>query len=124
MSSTVAAWISGSEIETRSSGTPRIRSASMPLLGFEETRIRRSSRCCGVATDLLRPLGTERTDRACQTVPKAIRRGVSAEPLDHELAQFALDAHASLAVGAQIEVSLEILLLLIGERSIEEKVND
>src|SRR5688572_12498701 len=39
MSSTTLAWISGSTRETRSSGIPRILSASSAFRGFEDTRI-------------------------------------------------------------------------------------
>src|SRR5690349_8054757 len=109
MSSTSAAWISGSPMATRSRGMPRMRSASMALLGFEETRISLGLSCSGI------PLSHERAKRALQPLLQMIGRFDAREAPLHEVAQSLVDRGAVIALGADGEVDSKLLLAGFGE---------
>src|SRR5690349_20544239 len=126
MSSTVAAWISGRTRATRRTGMPRMRSASMPLLGLVETRMScslRSSLFAAVVFDFGTALlsGTQRLDHADA---ECLGCGYGTETLAEEPAQTAVDGDARVAVGAIVDVDLDTLPLLIAEGTIEEEVEN
>src|ERR1043166_4952671 len=118
MSSTSAAWISGRPMATRSSGMPRMRSASIALLGFDETRISLSLSRSGI------PLGCERAQRALQSLLQMIGRFDAREASLHEVAQSFVDGGAVIAIGAERQMNSELLLARFVEGTVEEKVND
>src|ERR1700704_6205729 len=96
-------------METRRRGMPRIRSASIPLFGFDETRI------SSPRSDTEQPRGlgvaSQGAEAAGQPLSQTERCGVAAEPSCDEVAQAAMNADALFAVGADADVSLEISLL-------------
>src|SRR5437762_14377900 len=102
---------------TRSSGTARMRSASMALVGFEETRITLSCSLLGI------PLCRERAQRALQPLLQMIGRVDVREALLHEVAQSLVDRGAVIALGADGEMDSKLLLAGLGEGTVEEKVD-
>src|SRR4051812_1590594 len=116
MSSTSAAWISGRPMATRSNGMPRMRSASLALLGFEETRISVSPRS-GI------PLCRERAQRALQPLLQMIGRVDVRQALLHEVAQSLVNRRAVIALGADGEMDSKLLLAGLGKGTVEEKVD-
>src|SRR5688572_7289078 len=132
MSSTVAAWISGRVRDTRSSGMPRMRSASMPLLGLVETRMSfrafsTGSRagscffCCFATTAYFLLGGAEGLNDAN---PERRGCGDGREAPAEEAAQPALDGDARFAVGTVAQVDLDALPFVVAEGTVEEEVDD
>src|SRR6266446_8900851 len=108
MSSTSAAWISGRTSDTRSSGMPRMRSASMALLGLDETRISFS--------DALTPrILRQRAERAGQARLEPIGCREADEATANEQPEAALDVDASAAIRTAVYVLGEDLLLVGSE---------
>src|SRR3954470_22964346 len=107
-------------METRSSGRPRMRSASMPLLGFDETRISLSRS----GTRRILRLGRQRAEGARKTLPQSLRRRIALEAFGDEQAQSAMDADTLFALGADAHVGLEVSLFALAEVSVEEKVSN
>src|SRR5437763_13537937 len=99
---------------TRSKGMPRMRSASIPLLGFDETRMRLSR--AATAAILCRDLAAQCAEAAREALPQSLRRGIAAsEAFADEETQPAMDADALFAVGADADVGLEIVLFVLAE---------
>src|SRR5439155_1345282 len=65
----------------------------------------------GTARILSRPFGAKGADGAREARLQMVRCRDTAEAMGDELAQSALDAHAALAFGAEIDVAVEIALL-------------
>src|SRR5437588_7489583 len=109
---------------TRSSDMPRMRSASMALLGLDETRISFSR---SVVTALLLrlrvPFCGKGSDRPLQPALEVIGRLDAGEALADEDAQAGVHRRAPIAFGAVAQVTLELLLAGFGEGTIEEKVD-
>ena len=96
-----------------------MRSASMPLFGFDETRISLSR------SDTQRILCLAQGPEASgEALPEVWRRGVAAEALADEEAQAAMDADALFALGADADVDLEVDLFALAEVSVEEEVSN
>src|SRR5689334_3600286 len=102
---------------TRSSGMPRMRSASIALLGFDETRI-------SFSLSLGIPLGSKRAERALQSLLQVVGRGDGRETPPHEVAQSGMDGRAVIAVGAERQMNAKLLLAGFGEGTVEEKVDN
>ena len=92
------------------------RSASIALLGFDETRI---SFPAGSGI----PFGGKRAQRALQAPLQMIGRGDGREAPLHEVAQSLVDGGAVIALGAEREMDSELLLAGLGEGTVEEKVD-
>src|SRR5215212_9227233 len=110
-------------------GMPRMRSASMPLLGFEETRISLSDDldlddAAGTARILSRPFRAEGADGARESRLQVIGSLHAGQSAGNELAQFALDAHAALALRTEAHVTVEIALLDVSQGAVEKEVDD
>src|SRR5687767_13185387 len=127
-----------------------MRSTSMPLFGFEETRINFSSGLtvavgCGAGAALrwlrplifllakgadsmrsARPFRAERTDGTgkthLQTIGSGNREAGDASP--QEVAEAAMELHARFAVGAEFQMTIEILLLTLTEGTVKEEVGN
>src|SRR2546421_5456735 len=97
-----------------------MRSASMPLFGFDETRMSASRS----PTPALRPAGFHGAERSRQALLEALRRAFRPpQPLDDEDANALLHLRARLAVGAQADVIGEVDLGWFVEEAVEEEVN-
>src|SRR5437667_12834246 len=96
-----------------------MRSASMPLFGFEETRIRGSRS----DTRDLRPLAFHRAECARQALLETLGGAFGPQAFDDEDAEALVDLGARVAVGAEQDVRGEVLLLGFGEGAVEEEVD-
>src|SRR5205807_5520138 len=110
----------GREMETRSRGTPRMRSASMPLFGLPETRMSFSA----FATRAFLPARTECSKRARQTNLETIAGGDESKTFLDELAKLAMHARTALAIGTEAEVIVDDAAFAFAERAVEEKVEN
>src|SRR5436309_1677484 len=104
-------------METRRRGMPRMRSASMALLGLEETRISLSlSRTARIL--LLR----ESAKGTAEPLPQARRGGQPSQTFFQEVANATVDGGPGFAFRAKIEVGADRLLSFLAQSSVEKKV--
>src|SRR5512141_2579150 len=108
---------------TRSRGMPRMRSASIALLGFDETRISFSRSDVTVRTILCVPLGGESAKGSLQAPLQMLRSPDARQTLPDEESQPGVNGRALLALGAKTEVAAELFEAGVGEGSVEEKVD-
>src|SRR5690349_20646066 len=123
-----------------------MRSASMPLLGLDETRISCSTAGAGALgfsvgdlsgfaggaaffdarfnDNARRSIGQWcGAERLGETHAQRVGRPHRREAPAHERAQFALHDDADLAVGAVAQMNLECVLLLMAKTTVEKEVN-
>src|SRR6267142_801664 len=98
---------------------PRMRSASIPLLGLDETRMRASSR----ALKRLCPIGAQRTQRARQALLEALRGGIGLQAAGDEHAEALLNPGAHLAAGAEADVRGVVDVGWFVEQTVEEEID-
>src|SRR2546430_1984719 len=97
-----------------------MRSASMPLFGFEETRISGSP---SATPRILSPVAVHRAEGARQPLLETLRGAVTPQTGDDEHTQSRVHFRARLTVGTELDVGGEIFLPGFGERSIKEEVD-
>src|SRR5947209_13086701 len=91
--------------------------ARLRYLCWDSTRRESASR------QLALPLVAESAERACQSRLQSFRSRLRGEAGEDEAPDADLHLRTLVAIGAEIEVRLEIALLRLGQRTVEEKVN-
>jgi hypothetical protein len=103
-----------------------MRSASMPLLGLDETRMSLSARTAGGGGELRRlvRLVREGTQRPAETQFEASWSSHSRQSLLEEEPDAPVNGCPGFAVGTEVKVLVEVLRLFRAEGSVEKKVSD
>jgi len=96
-----------------------MRSASIALLGFEETKI---SLSCSTATERIVRLLRDRTDCSRKPLPKPAGRGEASETLFQEEADATMNSRPRFALRTKHEVIADGFLPILAEGTVEEKV--